>query len=481
MGSAGGVGAGGAGGVLGGGIDRVGSSPCCDPSLRVSYGWSNAITPLNYTVVSGVPIDTTHQESASAGYSQGFLTGTSLFVSESSSRLTSNTTKSIFNPELVSDVSVGVSQHLLRGFGTRANARFILIARNDVKYSASVFRQNVIAALAVVMTSYYDLLADQESIRMAQGGLEYSQKLLADNQGEAKSGPAAQYDVLRSQEEVALREQVLLAAQNTFSQDGQSLKAKLSKSFNEELAQVEIIPSDRLPEPSPEDVPALDEALREAASHRPEIEQVELTLRNQQVVLQSIHNALMPSLDVYASYYLAGLDGALSPTFTNILRGDFPNFSFGVTLDMPLRNRTAQADAERALLEQRRLQVKLQDAKNMAVWAVNKAWTGVRQSRNQLDAVQKLVALARQVLEMQQEKFTRALCAVEEVITAQQNLAIAQGHVVRAHVAYAKALIQYEEVTGTLLERHNIEMSEAVNGEVRSVPNAPGTREPVKW
>jgi hypothetical protein len=52
---------------------------------------------------------------------------------------------------------------------------------------------------------------------------------------------------------------------------------------------------------------------------------------------------------------------------------------------------------------------------------------------------------------------------VEEVITAQQNLAIAQGHVVRAHVTYAKASIQYEEVTGTLLERHNIEMSEAVN------------------
>jgi hypothetical protein len=41
-------------------------------------------------------------------------------------------------------------------------------------------------------------------------------------------------------------------------------------------------------------------------------------------------------------------------------------------------------------------------------------------------------------------------------------------------------LIQYEEVTGTLLERHNIEMSEAVNGEVRSVPNAAGTREAAK-
>jgi len=151
-----------------------------------------------------------------------------------------------------------------------------------------------------------------------------------------------------------------------------------------------------------------------------------------------------------------------------------------VTLDMPLRNRTAQADAERALLEQRRLQVKLQDAKNQAVWDVNKAWSGVQQSRDQLDAVQKLVALARQVIEMQEEKSTLASATVEEVITAQQNLAIAQGHVVKAHATYAKALIQYEQATGTLLERNNIEMSDAVDGEVHRTPNIPGTREPAK-
>ena len=94
----------------------------------------------------------------------------------------------------------------------------------------------------------------------------------------------------------------------------------------------------------------------------------------------------------------------------------------------------------------------------------------MQQSRDQLDAAKKLVTLARQVLEMQQKRFTLASVAAEDVITAQQNLAIAQGHVVRAHVTYAKALIQYEEVTGTLLERHNIEMSEAVNGEVHRAP-----------
>ena len=155
----GGVGSGGAasgtgaGGILGGGINNVSSARCCDPSLSVGYGWSNAITPLNYTVVTGVPIDTSHEALASVEYSQGFLTGTSLFVSESSSRLSSNSKTAIFNPELVSGLTVGVSQHLLKGFGVRANSRFIRIARNDLKYSASIFRQNVIVVVACPLSS----------------------------------------------------------------------------------------------------------------------------------------------------------------------------------------------------------------------------------------------------------------------------------------------------------------------------------------
>jgi outer membrane protein TolC len=468
-----------AGGILGGGINAVGPSQCCDPNLYASYGWSNAITPLNYTVVSGVPIDTTHQTAVSVGYSQGFLTGTSLSVSEGSSRLSSNTPTAIFDPEFVSGLSVGFNQHLLKGFGPRANARFIRIARNDLQYSMSVFRQNVINEVAAVMTTYYDLLSDQESIRMAQEGLEYAQKLLENNQAEGKTGPVAQYDLLRSQEEVALRQQDLLAAQNFFSQDAQSMKAKISKSFNEEWATVEVVPSDRLPQPHPDDVPDLAEALREAASHRPEIEQAELSLRNQKVAVQATRNSLLPSLDVYASYSLSGLDGALRSTFGNIFQNDFPNISYGVMLNLPIRNRTAQADAARALLEQRQLQTKLQNAKDYAVWDVSKAVSAVQQARDRLDAALKLVTLARQVHEMQHQKFTLALATVEDVITAQRNLSIVQGHVVRARATYAEALIQqYEQTTGTLLERHNIALSEAIDGEVHRVPNIPGTPAP---
>ena len=477
--SSGGVGGVGAGGTLGGGVSSVGSAGCCDPSVYAFYGWSDAISPLNYVVVSGVPVETSHTAYFQGGYSQGFLTGTSFGVSEYSYRLSSNTTTSLFNPEFVTGLSIAFSQNLLAGYGYRANALFIRQGRNNQKYAESVFRQSVITQAAAVMSTYYDLLADEEKIRVAQEGLQNAQKLLENNQVELKIGAVAQYDVLRSQEEVALRKQDLLAAQNTFSQDAQSLKAKISKSFNEQLATVEIAPTDRLPEPHPDDVPPLAEALREAARHRPEIEQADINLRNQEYTIQARRNSLLPQLQVYASYNLSGLGGALRPTFANVFQNDYPNVQYGVTLGIPLRNRTAQADAARALLEQRQLQMKLQDAKNQAVWDVSKAVSAVEQAKSQLDAALNLVTISRQVLGMQQQKFTLASATVEDVITAQSNLANAQGNVVTARAAYAKALIQYEQATGTLLERNNINLSEAVQGEVHHAPNIPGTHEPL--
>ena len=102
----------------------------------------------------------------------------------------------------------------------------------------------------------------------------------------------------------------------------------------------------------------------------------------------------------------------------------------------------------------------------------------MRQAQSQLDATLKLAGVSRQVLDMQQQKFTLASATVEDVITAQRNLATAEGNVVKARATYAKALIQYEQATGTLLDRNNIALAEAVDGEVHRAPSIPGTHEP---
>lgn len=474
VGGNGGSGGGGAGGVLGGGIPGVGSAGCCDPNFNISYGWGHTVTPLNYLILSGVPVETAQSDYVSASYSQGFLTGTSVTLNVFGSRQASNATTELFNPYVASNVTVGVTQRFLNGFGRRANAKFIRIARNDQKYSESVFRQKVIETVAKVMTNYYDLLTDDENIRVAKEGLGYAQNLLKDNQEEQKIGAVAQLDVAQAELAVANRQQDLLTAENTFSQDAQSMKSLISKSFNGEIATVVINPTDHLPEPRPDDVPSLTEALREAEKNRPEIEQADVNLKNQRITIQAARNALLPSLDGFAAYSPSGLGGALGEAFSPLFRNRYPAYSYGVSLNIPIRNREAQADAARALLEQRQLQMSLQEAQNQAVWDVSKAVAAVQQARGQLDAAAKVSVLARQTLSMEHTKFTVGQATVQEVINAQGVLATAEGNQVKQEAAYAKALVQFEQATGTILKRNNIGLADAERGHVARRPNIPG-------
>jgi len=126
VGSGASTGGSGAGGILGGGINSVGSTSCCDPRVRVSYGWSNAITPLNYKVVSGVSINTTIRlqlRRRTARLSDGHKP---LRVRGQLASLLQQHNRHLRSGTGIEPFS-GVSQHLLRGFGTRANSRFIRI------------------------------------------------------------------------------------------------------------------------------------------------------------------------------------------------------------------------------------------------------------------------------------------------------------------------------------------------------------------
>ncbi len=70
-----------------------------------------------------------------------------------------------------------------------------------------------------------------------------------------------------------------------------------------------IEPTGKLPEPSPNDIPSLQDALNLAAKNRPEIEQVQLNMRNQESRIQRDRNRLLPTLSVYATYAPTGLSG----------------------------------------------------------------------------------------------------------------------------------------------------------------------------
>ena len=478
-----------------------------DPSVFFQMGWDRNTTPLGTTAVTGVPFVTSQGTSYIAGVTQAFQTGTSYEVLLGGGRGTSTSLTQFYNPYVDAFLGVGFTQPLLNGYGKRANSTQIRIARNDMKVAASVFRQQVISTLGTILNEYWDYLSYKENVRVKEEGLAFSEKLLGDNKKQVEIGTLAPIEVVRAESEVATDQQALIVAQTNLQQQGELIKTALARQVDPALAGAQIETEDKLPEPRPDDIPALEEALSKAFANRPEIEQTELKFKDQDMTIAARRNGLLPSLNVFGTYIAQGLSGdqllcpsgsspygtgciegsgallppkgtssagasqALSQTF----QGHYPNYSFGVNLNIPIRNRTAQADAARALLERRQLETQMQQWKNNIAQQVRSAVIGVIQAKAQIDAADKATALARQTLDAEQKKFQLGESTVFLVIQAQRDLANAEGNEVTAHSTYAKAITQYQQAVGTILPDYNVELNDAVQGTVTRVPNIPGS------
>jgi outer membrane protein TolC len=479
----------------GGGATNIGSFGSFDPVTGFSFGWDRRTTPLGTTIVTGVPFVTTQTSQYQTFFGQMFQTGTSYLVALGGQRQSTTSLTNVFNPQVSSNLLVGFNQPLLNGFGYRANAKFIRIAKTNAQIADSVFRQQVMTAITQVLNLYYDLVYYRDNVRVAERSLALAQKTLSDNKRQVEIGTLAPIEVVRAESEVAARQQDLIVAQTSLQQQQILLKTALAKQVDGDLAGVEIEPTDALPEPKPDDVPPLDEALRQAAQNRPEIEQADLNLRNQDVVIKANRNALLPSLGLFASYAGAGLSGSRCPdpkgtaaicpdplllmgagqALSQSFHGNFPDYSFGVSLTIPIRNRSAQADATRALLEQRQLRTQMQKTKNTVIQEVRNAEIAMIQAKAQIEAARKAVTLAEQTLDAEQKKFQLGESTVFLVIQAQRDLVAAEVREVQAHSTYAKALTQFSQATGSTLTRNNIEVNDALEGKVSKTPNIPGT------
>jgi outer membrane protein TolC len=503
-----------ASGVTGsGGATNVGVIGCCDPVAGAQFGWDRRSSPLNYIVVSGVPLVTTQTTNAVTYFGQGFLTGTSYAVAINGYRQSTTSLNTLFNPVVPTGLTVGIDQQLLNGFGYRSNAKFIRIAQNDVKISNSVFRQQVITTVAQVLNLYWDYLSYKENVRVAEKALAYSEKLLSDNKRQVEIGTLAPIEVVRAESEVASDQQNLIVAQTSLQQQAELIKTALSRKVDSELISAQIDAVDKLPEPSPNDIPPLDQALKQALQDRPEVEQADLNLRYSAIVVKANRNALLPTLDLFATYAPTGLSGlgtvlgpcpsgysasgdqclgtgvetiprpmvlssqGITQSLSQVFRGSYPDYSFGFTLQFPIRNRAAQADVARALLEQRQLEEQLQRQKNQVEQDVRSAEIGVIQARAQIAAATKAVLLAQKTLDAEQKKFQLGESTVFLLIQAQRDLATAEGNDVKARSTYAKALTQFQQVTATILADYHIELNDALQGKVTRSPNIPGTKD----
>jgi outer membrane protein len=471
-------GTGNAGGISGGGSAvSIGPAGAFDPVVNFGFSWDRVTSPLNSTVVSGIPTTTSYATSFSGTYAQMFTNGASYSVSLSALRQSTTQKNTLFNPDVTSRLSIGFNQPLLNGAGRLPNERFMMVARNNQRTAEDVFQLQVIASVVQLENAYWDFAAAQQNVAVAQDSLAVSKELLEDSRKQERIGTMTPLDVITAQSQVAAAERDLIVAKTTRDQQETTLKQLISKRDDPALDSATVIIDDPLPEPQDLDLPAMTDALAAARSKRSEIREAQTNLANQNIAIQYTENNLKPSVSVFGLYASSGLQGntalvtgGAAGSLSEAFGAAYPETASGVSMAAPLRNRSAQADNLRSQLERNQMEVGLQSTRNQIELQVRQALVSLVQGKAQVAAAHQAVRLAQMALDAEPKKLEAGLSVPYNVVLRERDVASAQYAEVQAMTAYAKALVSIDQAMGTTLERSRIDVVDALSGSVATAP-----------
>src|SRR5438876_36447 len=148
-------------------------------------------------------------------------------------------------------LGVGVNQPLYNGRGAVPNQRFIMVAKNNMRTSDELLRQQVTATIVQVENAYWNLAAASEDIFAAERNLEVAQRLDDDTKARLEIGTVARIELATTASAVAAAQRDLIIAKTEFQLEETQLKRLLSKKIDSELNAAGIETTDELPEPNP--------------------------------------------------------------------------------------------------------------------------------------------------------------------------------------------------------------------------------------
>ena len=499
--SAASAGAGGQTSVLSGfTIQAAGSNvPNLDPTFFVSGQSAHQTSALTSSFTTGTNSLVSSARGLQWGISKGFLTGTNVQLSTGYQSLYQNSPINDINPSINGNASLQIVQPLLQGFGWANNARYIHIAKNNIELSDLNFKAQVIATVKNVIDLYWDLVSFDEQLKVKRQALELAQKLYDDNKKRVGLGAIAPIDIVQAEAQVETAQLDVTTAEAQVLQQEMILKAALTRGGVDNLAIVDarIVPTDSIRIPENEQVEPLQDMVSEAMAHRPELKETLINLENSRLTMQGVKNNMRPTLNAYVSLTNHALSGRINtvpvpPTasqfvsvnhnpsslfvggygtfFSQILARNFPDYSVGFNLNVPLRNTSQRADMIKAQLDLREAQIQQKQQENSIKLGVVNARIAVEQARRAYETAVKARKLQEQTFAGTRRRNELGTASFLDVVLVQRDVVTAQSAEVNALRNYSAARTNLDLVLGRTLDVNRVDIQEASTGKVKRPP-----------
>jgi len=324
-----------------------------------------------------------------------------------------------------------------------------------------------------------------------------AQSLYTDNKKQVEIGSLAPLDLTTAESQVAASQRDLLISETTLRQHEVQIKDLISRngSADPALRELRIVPLDRIIMPEKDELPPIQDMLRQAVANRADLAAEKLNLQSAEVNAVGTKNGVLPVLEGFASETEAGLAGVRrtvtetvpgpngAPTVVtltappslaggmgtalgDIFRRNYPTDLIGGFFQANIFNRQAQGDYGIDQLSIRQAQLLNQKDINQVQVDLMNAVVALRQSRARYEAAVKNHVLEQQLLDSERKKYALGASTPYLVAQQQRDLATAQSSEIAALVSWNNARIALDQVLGTTLETNHVSLAEARAGKV---------------
>jgi outer membrane protein len=432
---------------------------------------------------------------------QGLLrkNGTSYSFALTNQRVTTNNTIAILNPQYNTGLNFSMTQPLRRGRKIDQQRRVIEIAKKNLSLTDTQFRQKTIDVITTVQRAYWDLTFALRNLQVQRDGVRDAKEQLEHNQRLVNEGQLAPIDVIAVETQVANFELSVYDALETVNRAENILKNLIATDRKDTLWGVSIVPTDKVDL----EIPAtnLPEALQLALQNRPEIEINEAAKSINEIDRIFYKEQTKSQVDFVASYTTTGLSGSFNNNFklpftptvcspdpstpacvaaiqaqtaairtsaktfsggfqsniSDILLQRYPTLRFGITFNIPLKNKTAAAQIGKNLVEADKIKTQREQLEQAIQVDVRNALQSLRTSEARLRAA----AIARENSQKQYESEQRKLDAgqsdVYKVLERQTALMNARSNELRSQTELNKSVAELQRATGNSLKANNVE------------------------
>ena len=450
-----------------------------DPKASASWNSTRSKSPVSSlldvgqvgsTGVSTIALDTLRQP-ANFAWSQLLPSGTLYNVQFGASKLTTSSGSVTFNPSLNANLTVSFSQPLLRNRGSYVNRLPIVIARGNLRQTQYQLRDKILQSLQDAENAYWDVVLAHANLRVQEEALKLAEEALKRAQQELDLGAMSPLDIYNPQQQQATAEIAVSQAKFSLEQADNALRMKISADLSPDIRKLPLHLTESVEPPLNESNINQDIAIEKALRMRPDLEAIRVALQVDDLQIEQATNQLRPDLELTGNYSLQGLGGIYNYTSTSGLSsipggfGDalyqlfgfgYPVYSFGLTLNLPIRNRAASANYADTLVSRKQDALTARRTEQQVRLDVLNAISQTEAAKNSVRLAKVAKDFSQKYLDAEQKKYELGTSQIFFVLQAQNALVNADSAVVQNEVTYRRNILNLLRKTGELLEERGV-------------------------